>query len=544
MRLNQQISGLVKATGVATLALMVFASGRPVSASEQNPPAQQGVITPPTTGTPAPVQAGRQLTIGSEDAVRMALENNLGIQAEKLSPSIQALALRQTRASYTPVVFTTATKNSNTNPPSNFLSGSSSFLTSDTFRTNGGVQQNLKWGGARYSASLDGSKTTTNDPTDPFNPRLTSNFNFQYIQPLLRNFKIDSLRQQLMNAEKQSEIVDLQLRQQITQTSRNVRSAYYDLLGAMGRLTVARESLALANQSLKDNERKVEVGTLAPIDIIEAQAEVSRREEEIIVAEASIQTLQDSLRALVLNPNSPDFWTTEIVPSEQPTLTPQVIDVEAAIKNALTNRTDIAQARKQLEQNDVTIRFAENQRLPNIDATVGYGLAGIAGTRTIYDTTGGFPVATGSAERAFSDAIRDIFGNDFKTWSVRFDISYPIGTSQAEAGLAQARIQKQQGETSLREMEVAISNSVRAAGRQVETALKRVEATKRAEDFAQRRYDAEQKRMTVGLSTTFQLFQAQRDLSTAKQAALTSLIDYNRALIDFAAIQLSPVNGR
>jgi outer membrane protein len=473
----------------------------------------------------------------------MALENNLGIRAERLSPQLQALAIAQTRANYGPVVFTNATKNSNSNPPQNFLSGND-FVTNAGFRSNAGVAQALKWGGGSYQASLDGSRNATNDPTDPFNPRLSSNFNFNFTQPLLRNFTIDQTRQQLLLGHKQQEIVDLQLQQQVTQTSRTVRSAYFDLVGAIGQLEVAQQSLDLAKESLKNNEKRVEVGTIPPIDIVEAQAEVSRNEEAVIVNEAQVKSLEDVLRTLVMNPSQPDFWTTHLVPSEQPVLTPTSVDVEAAIRNALDKRTDIAQARRQMDQTDITMKFIRNQKLPNVNAVVNYGLAGVGGTRTLYDTSAVFPVPNGFAQRSFRDALGDIFGNEFKTWSVQLQVSYPLGTSAADAGLAQARVQREQEVTTLRALELQVTAQVRDAARQVDTSLKRVEATRNARQFGEKRYEAEQKRINVGLSTTFQLFQAQRDLASAKLAELNSIIAYNRALVNFEAVQLVPLTGR
>jgi outer membrane protein TolC len=406
------------------------------------------------------------------------------------------------------------------------------------------VAQSLKWGGGSYQASLDGSRNTTSDPTDPFNTRLSSNFKFNFTQPLLRNFTLDQTRQQLLIGQKQQEIVDLQLTQQLTQTSRAVRNAYYDLVGAIGQLEVAQQSLALAKESLKNNEKRVEVGTIPPIDIVEAQAEVSRNEEGVIINEAQVKSLEDALRTLIMNPSQPDFWTTHLVPSEQPVLTSSAVDVDAAIRSALDKRTDLAQARRQMDQTDITMRFARNQKLPTVNAVVNYGLAGVAGTRTLYDTTQGFPVPNGFAQRSFGDALRDIFGNEFKTWSVQLQVSYPLGTSAADAGLAQARVQREQEVTSLRALELQVTAQVRDAARQVDTSLKRVEATRNARKFSEQRYDAEQKRINVGLSTTFQLFQAQRDLSAAKLAELNSIIAYNRALVNFEAVQVVPLNGR
>ena len=206
---------------------------------------------------------GPLLQITSDEAVKMALENNLGIQAQRLSPQIQALLLSQTRATYAPLLFSNTTKNSNSSPPSTFLEGND-FTTSAGVRNNTGIQQFLKWGGGRYSASIDGARSTTSVRTDAFNPRLSSNFNLNFTQPLLRDFSIDSTRQQLLIGQKQQEIVDVQLQQQVTQTARAVRSAYFDLLGAIGQLDVSRQSLELANESLRNNQRRVDVGTIPP----------------------------------------------------------------------------------------------------------------------------------------------------------------------------------------------------------------------------------------------------------------------------------------
>ena len=544
MRFEQQISACLTSVVVCGAAVVLFGSGRIVFASGQTPTttatATQVAKPPAPTSQAAAAVPGPELQLSADEAVKLALENNLGIRAERLSPQAQALAVAQTRAAYAPVLFGGSTKNSNSNPPQNFLAGNN-FVTNGGVRSSAGVAQQLKWWGGRYQASLDGARNTTSDPTDPFNPRLSSNFNFNFTQPLLRDLTIDSTRQQLLVGQKQQEIVDLQLQQQVTQTSRTVRNAYYDLVAAIGQLNVSQQSLELSKESLKNNERRVEVGTIPPIDIVEAQAEVSRNEEAVIIGESQVKSFEDALRTLVMNPNQPDFWAVHIVPSEQPVLTPRALDVDGAIQNALGQRTDLAQAHREIDQTDITMKFARNQKLPALNAIVNYGLAGVGGTRTIYDTTGGFPVDTGlRAQRSFSDALRDIFGNDFKTWSLQFQVSYPIGTSAADAGYAQAKVQREQQSTTLRQLELQITQQVREAARQVDTSLKRVDATRKAREFSEKRQDAEQKRIAVGLSTTFQLFQAQRDLSSARLAELNAIIAYNRALIALEAIQVVP----
>ena len=274
---------------------------------------------------------------------------------------------------------------------------------------------------------------------------------------------------------------------------------------------------------------------MAPIDIVAAKAEVASNEENVIITQGRIESAQDLLRTLIMNPSQPDFWTARFAPSEQPVLTARAINIDSAIANALANRTDILAFKKQMESTDINMKYAANQKLPALDLTARYGLAGIAGTALSQSSS--IP----SAVRSFGDALRDVFGNDFKTWSVSVNVSYPLGTSPADAGYAQAKLQQQQERTTLSNIEMQVTTAVREAGRQVNTNLKRVEATRKARDLAQQRLDAENKRFTVGLSSTFELLQAQRDLSRAKQSELQATIDYNRSLVDFEAVQISPI---
>jgi outer membrane protein TolC len=541
MRLYQQIRASIGRFAIAAVAALVFVSGMPVSAFGQTPQP----VRPLTAQAPAVTVQGTPLAL--EDAVRMALENNLGIQVEKLNPQIQLLGVRRADAAYAPTLFSTFSRRNATSPPSDFLSaGGDLVITSSNFATSGGLQQSVPFGGGSYQVAFDGSRATSNAARTLFSPQLGSNLNATYTQPLLRGFKIDALRQQLLLSRNQAQAADIQLQQRITQTSRNVRFAYYTLIGAVAGLEVAQASLDLSRQSLKNNETRVEVGTMARIDIVAAQAEVASNEELVIIQQAAIESAQDQLRNLIMNPTQPDFWNTKFTPSEQPVLAPQAIDVDAAIKNALQNRTDLREFRKNMESTDIQMRFAKNQKLPAVDLTARYGLTGIGGTQFKYGDPpepGAAPPVIGQSIRNFSEVLRDVFGNEFKTWSFAVNVAYPIGTSVADAAYAQARLQKQQEQTQLASLELNIAQAVREAARRVNTNLKRVEATRKARDFAQQRLAADEKRLAVGLATTFELVQAQRDLARAKQAELNATIDYNRSLVDFEAVQISPVGG-
>jgi outer membrane protein TolC len=544
MRLYQQIRPSIARSAKSAAGALLFASGMSVSAFGQVLPSQGPVLVaqgPPVGATTTPVPPLRQAAVPQgtplaiEDAVRMALENNLGIQIEKLNPQIQVYGVSRARGVWAPALVTGFSRRASTSPPTDFnTSGAGdSISTNASFSSSGGLQQQTKWGG-NYSLVFDGARATSNAINSVFNPRLDSGLNANINQPLLRNFKIDGLRLALFQAKNQLQAADLQLQQRITQTGRNVRAAYYQLVGAIAGLEVAEGSLDLSRQQLKNNETRVEVGTMAPIDIVAAKAEVASNEENVIIQQSNIESAQDQLRGLVMNPSQPGFWEARFAPSEQPVLAPKAIDVDAAIKNALANRTDILEFKKGMELTDANLKYAANQKLPAVDLNARYGITGVAGTQLLEDRVS---VAT----RSFSDALRDVFANDFKTWSFSVNVSYPIGTSTADAAYAQARLQKQQDQTSLANLELAVTQSVRDAGRRVSTNLKRVEATRKAREFAEERLAADEKRFTVGLATTFELVQAQRDLARARQSELNATIDYNQSLVDFEAVQIAPL---
>lgn len=546
MRLDQQFRPSIARVAVAATIASMFAFGMPLSAFGQTAQAQPTAPATPAVrplgqaSQPASVVNGTPLSM--EDAVRQALENNLGIQGQRLDPEIQSYGVARANAVYAPALVTSFTRSNSSAPPQDFLSSTASVVSNGSLFSQAGVQQALRWGGGSYQVTFDGSRGTTDAPNTTFPVSLQSHMSGIFNQPLVRNFKIDSNRANLLQARNNQTIADLQLQQRITQTGRNVRAAYYGLLGAIQGLKVAQESLDVARTTLKNNQTRVEVGTMAAIDITQAEAEVANNEESVIIAESQIKSAQDQLRALVMNPTQPGFWDTTFQPTDTASLSPQAIDVEAAIKNALGNRTDIQQFKKQMANTDVSVKFAENQRLPDVSLQGRYGVSGVGGTRNLYDTgDSGLPVLTGTSTAGFGSVLRDVFGNDFRTWSLQLNVSYPIGQSVAEAALAQSKLQQRQEHVNLSELELGIANQVRDAARRVQTNLKRVEATTKAREFAQKRLDAENKRFNVGLSTTFELTQAQRDLSRARSSELSAIIDYNQSLVDFEAVQVAPI---
>jgi outer membrane protein TolC len=339
------------------------------------------------------------------------------------------------------------------------------------------------------------------------------------------------------------EISDIGLRQTVATTRRSVRGAYYDLAYAIASLAVQRQSLELAQESLRNTRARVEIGTTPPIDIVEAESEVATREEAVILAEAQIETSEDILRGLVYNPDMADFWTLRIEPMGVPPFSPTTVDVEVAVRDALQRRTDLLQARKTIESNDISIRFLRNETLPDVTASFDYGLSGLGGRQFLRGE--GFPgPVVGESHRSFASTLGDVFGNDFPNWTAALNISYPLGDNEREASLARARLEQGQALTRLKNQELQVATEVREAARQTRTNERRVATTRVSRELAERRLDAEQRKFAAGTSTSFFVFQAQRDLAQARNNELRAILDYYRSVVDLETVGEAPLAVR
>jgi outer membrane protein len=424
-------------TGLSAAAIVasVFVFGAdPVRAQTAPLAGAAGTLT--ATGQPQ----GPAIRLSVDEAVALALEQNVNLQVDRINPQVSDLAISVARSAWTPALFSNVTNRSQTNPSTDIFGGAAS-VTNDNFTSQLGVQQQLPFGGANYTVFWNSGRLATNNIFSSFNPQLSSTVGFNFTQPLLRNFTIDATRQQVLVSRKNREISEVQLQQSIAGTVRNVKNAYWDLVYAINNLAVQQQSLQLAQQSYRDNRARVEIGTMAPLDIVQAEAEVAQREESVILAEAAIRRQEDLLRALISNPaDRPEFWTMRIEPADLPNFAPVAISVDDAVRAALANRTDLTASRKQLENNDVAIRYFRNQSLPDVNALVNYSAIGIAGTQ--FNLSNEFPPRRlNETRRGFGGALGDVFASDYPTWSFQLQVNYPIGASNAEANLARARLQ-------------------------------------------------------------------------------------------------------
>ena len=539
-------------------AAMLFASLAPAGAGAQDTPerarldeiartaAQQfaaaRAAADQTRPTAPPLPAGRVVELTLDEVTARAMEQNLELAVERLNPQTFDFSIAAIEANYRPNFSSNFGLRSQSQFPRSQTAGADMLVT-ETMTGNTGLTQNVKWGGGSFAIGFNNNRQAQSDAFATRNPAINTNFSAAYVQPLLRNFRIDGNRASLRITQLNQQISETALRATITRTLANVRNAYWDLVYAIQAAEVAERSMALASKLVEDNKARVEVGALAPLDVVQAEAEQANRRQAVATTSAARRTAELALKRLIVNGTDDPLWNASLEPIDRPTYSSSSIDVEAAVRRALATRTDLETSRRQMQSNDISLRNLVDQQMPALDLTASYGMAGVGGPTFIRAPGSLGGAITDIISSGYTDALRILANRDAPTWNLALSFSYPIGTSPAEANTARARLQQRQTIAQARALELQVATEVTNAALQVEANRERLQAASAALVLQERRLDAEQSRFDVGLSTNFFVVQAQRDLRDAQNAELRALLDYRRAQVEFERVQEIPAGG-
>ncbi len=481
--------------------------------------------------------AAAPLRLTVDEAVRMALDHNPDLSADRLDPQISDTRVAAAAGAFRPSITSGINRNNQLQPPSSFLIPTPT--RTDAVTSTAGVSQKLPWFGTSYSASWNAVHTDTNSFLTSYNPLLTSGLSLSLSQPLIRDLAIDSARQQLKTSQINRDIAGTRLRESLVHTTANVKSAYWNLVSAIANVDARQSALDLAQELARVNKAKVDVGQSPPLDLLSAQAEVAADEEQLIIAQTAVREAEDRLRVLIFDPADKSMWTAPIVPVDEPPIATVTPDLNTAVAHALDVRADLSRARKDIDNAKVNVKFTDNQKLPDVRFNLSYQANGLGGTQVLRDTTNGFPgivVGPGNITN-FGTVLNQLFAHDYPTWVAGVSVTYPLGQSGEEAASARARLERQQAEERLKSSESKAIQQVRDAAWKIDMNAKRIATTRAARELADQRLDAERKRFEVGLSTSFFVIQAQRDLAQAKANELAAILAYDLALVDFEALQ-------
>jgi outer membrane protein TolC len=397
------------------------------------------------------------------------------------------------------------------------------------------MAKQMPWYGGRFSANFNNSRLATNNAFATRNPSYSSSLSFNYTQPLLAGFRIDPQRAALETQLIQSEITDLQLQGQIENVTHQVRLAYWNLRSAIEQIEIQRHNLAEAEQLLEQARISVQLGRMVELQAAQAEAQVAAAQQALLNAEIQWRNQEFAFKRLLLGGADDPLLMQTVNPVDQPTLVSQSVDIQAAVQNALQQRTDIRQQRQQREITLVNLDVTRNSRLPDLNLTAAYSLQGVGGDLFSRSGLGGAPELVRAG--GYWDGLQSIADFETPTWSLTLNASYPVGTNPARVDLERSRLQLQQTELALKAQELAIITQVTEAGLAVRNTFLQIEAARRNREASERNAAAERVRFEVGLATNFEVTTAQNALTAARLSEMQAIINHINAIAEFERVQ-------
>lgn len=468
------------------------------------------------------------LQLSLEDAIAVALQRNLGLIVERYNEAEAELNLAETFGIYDLGLIAEVSGLSETTPSASNLDGAA-VNTFDQQTWNLSLNQLVKTGGT-FSLDFNNARTESNSTFSTLNPAFRTDFDLSFNQPLLRNLSQSFTERNIQVARTNREISRETFSQQVTATIQQVGDAYWTLVGADNGLIVAERSLELARQLHQQNKIRVEVGTLAPLELVQSEAGIATRDEEIIRARAAVADAADSLRQL-LNLDRSTLWDAEIETTTEAELERLAVTLEAAIGDALERRPEIISQRLGFDTFRLNVDYYRNQQLPQLDFVARYGFNGLGGDLTQRDFITGEILFEAPGD--YGDALDQITEGDFDGWRVALNLNYPLQNRAAEAQYAKAEVAYERAQAALRELELQVITEVRRAVRGMETAAQQIDSARVSRHLQQRTLEAEQKRYENGMSTSFRVLEVQRDLIDAANREVAAVTGYRIALAEF-----------
>jgi len=472
----------------------------------------------------------KTISLSLEDCIAKAMENNLGVAVEVLRPELADISVSFAKEKFMPTLSLGYEANSRNSASYSWLESADQTIT-DSSGYEANFTQNIPAGG-NFSIILSGSRFDTNQRLQSINPRYSTQLRFNFNQPLLKNFGFKTSRREIIIAQNNREISEIDFKGSLQNTVYSVEEAYWNLVHSIENLTVQRQSLKLAQDFLERNRRSVEIGTMAPIEILSAQSEVATRQADILDAEASVKNNEDTLKTIInlAAEIGEEADLLKIIPTDKPAYEKKEVTFNEALLTAMNNRPDLQSMRIDLKTSEINLGYAKNQLLPDLSLNASYWSPGVSGTQILFDPLNPFGDPIGELPGGASAALKDTFGFKYKNWTIGLTLTIPFNTFFSRANYAQARVNLEQAELQLKNQEQQIFLEIKNAVRAVQTNYQRVQSRTVARELAQRKLEAEEERLKVGLSTNYIVLQFQRDLATQQTLELRAVIDYNLSL--------------
>jgi outer membrane protein len=446
-----------------------------------------------------------------------AIQHNFDVRVARYAPELSRYDLKLAYAGYDPSFNFSGTHSRN---DAGGLLGTNSFggvSVSDANSFRSGLGGLTPWG-----MSYDVSGNVANS-YGTFGETSGGAAGVNLTQPLLKNFLTDNTRTTIAVAKNRLKFSEQTLRQQFIGTVTDVENAYYELIYARENFAVQQQALALAQTLYDQDKKRVELGSMAPLDVQQDEAQVASKRADLIAAQFNLARAENALKNLITD-NYPQWHDVELVPSESLTAAAQPLEVQASWARGLAQRPDLIEAKLNVEQQGIQLRYLRNQVYPQLDLTASYGVNG--------------------AGREFQNALgqQQTGSRPFYTYGAQFSI--PLGNAAARNSLKSGRVTQQQLLLALKKLEQSVMVDIDNAVKSARASWEGAEASKQARIYAEAALDAEQKKYAVGKSTTFTVLQLQNNLTTARSQEIRALANYQESLTSLAAQEGSTLERR
>jgi outer membrane protein len=481
------------------------------------------------------VDLANQLTLTIDAAIEMALRNNNNIDISRNDVEIAGFNLRAARGVYDPLFASENHFQSATTPTASSIGGA----------VNGAVTQTEYFGsanisgfspkfGGQYSALFDSARTNTSSTNALLNPQFPTTLTLSYIQPLFRNFRIDNNRRQIQIAKKNVTLSDAQFRQQAITVVNQVEQAYWTLVFALRNLQVQIDAVKQARAQLESNQRLVEKGVLAPIDVVAASAQITTFEQSVFTAQEDVTRAENTLKTLLLPERTSAEWSRPITPVSPVALEPPRVGLEVSLAEALKNRPEITQLETSAEINRIDQRYFRDQTKPQIDLVGTYTTQGLAGSPTAraFNPDGTLRVPE-VLIGGYSTSLGNLLERNFPTYRLGVTISLPLGNRVAKANLGRTLVEGDRIGNQIAQTQQTVEAEVRNAVQALRSSEARLASAVAARDAAEKLYDSEQRQFRAGTTTLYLVLQRQNELIAARGRELQAQTDLNRAISEF-----------
>jgi len=508
----------------ARAAAVVF----PLFASVPQLAGQEGPVVSgrPAERAPRPIPAAAQggIRLSLNDAIGLAVANNQDLNVSINEAEASRYVLFGNLGIFDPLLEASAARAHREDRASSQLVGAA-VNERDTLDASARVSQLAPTGGV-FSLGFATTRSSTNSTFFFINPSYSSGLTLSVNQPLLRNFGWQPTTWLIRTARNTRDATYQDFLRDVQVTVNAVEQAYWDLVFALRNLDVKKESRSISADLNRITRIKIDVGSLAPIDIVQTEVGIATAEQEIIIAEDQIGDAQDRLKRL-LNFDAAQ-WSVPIVPTDEVGVEQAAVPLEEGTKTALERRPELAAAAFNVDSQKLRYDFYRNQTLPRLDLVGSYGFSGLGGTETIRDPRTGEVLSRNPGN--FGDSFEQIVDRDFKNWSVGLLFSYPILNRAARGRSGETKYIWEAAKANRTALEQNIVVQVRDAARAIDTASRSIAAARKARELAERNLDAERKKFENGMTTSFQVTEIQRDLSLARTNELQALTVYRKAV--------------